>query len=155
MARKRPRTGLRTRRSEEPTFVVLVGEGTDWQAEMGTLLALEGYRIDWVPGLHAALAMTERNAVQALFVAARPLAASDVLLLGHIREASPGTAVVVVTKTPTDPDLKRAFESGATAFLSWPASTEALRQAIERGDFRPRPRPRVRRRANEGTVNED
>jgi DNA-binding NtrC family response regulator len=113
--------------------VVLVGEGPDWQPDMGSLLALNGYRIDWVAGLAAALSRLEGGGVQALFVAARPLAASDLLVLRRIREASPATAVVVVTKTPTDPDLKRAFESGATAFLSWPAGSNALRHAIERG----------------------
>ena len=71
----------------------------------------------------------------------RPLAASDLLLLRRIRELSPRTAVVVVTKTPTDPDLKRAFESGATAFLSWPASNDAVRHAIDRGTPWPRRHP--------------
>jgi DNA-binding NarL/FixJ family response regulator len=71
--------------------------------------------------------------MRALFVAARPLAASDLLLLRLVRETSPGTAIVVVTRTPTHPDLKRAFESGATAFLSWPASIDSLRQAIASG----------------------
>jgi DNA-binding NtrC family response regulator len=99
---------------------------------MGTLLALEGFRIDWVSGLDAALPRLETGNVLALLVAARPLAASDLLLLRRIREASPRTAIVVVTKTPTDPDLKRAFESGATSFLSWPAAADAVRHAIER-----------------------
>ncbi len=70
-------------------------------------------------------------------VGGAPLAASDILLLRRVREASPRTAIVVVTRTPTHPDLKRAFESGATAFLSWPASTDALRQAIESGEPSP------------------
>ena len=116
-----------------PKRVVLVGEAPDWQPELGILLSSEGYATDRVAQLDAVLPMLANGAVQALFLAAGPLAASDLFLLRRIREVSPRTAVVVVTKTPTDPDLKRAFESGATAFLSWPASNDAVRHAIDRG----------------------
>jgi DNA-binding NarL/FixJ family response regulator len=54
-------------------------------------------------------------------------------MLQRARERWPGTAIVVITRRPNDPDVKRAFECGATAFLSWPASTEALRCAIASG----------------------
>ena len=112
---------------------MLVGEAPDWQAELGILLNREGYATDRVAQLESVPAMLDGGAVQALFLAAGPLGASDLLLLRRIREVSPRTAVVVVTRTPTDPDLKRAFESGATAFLSWPISTDAVRHAIDRG----------------------
>ena len=92
----------------------------------------EGYATE-LAELRTVVPLLEATAVQALLVVARPLGASDLLILRHIREASPRTGIVFVTKTPTSPDLKRAFESGATAFLSWPASTEALRQAIQSG----------------------
>jgi DNA-binding NtrC family response regulator len=100
---------------------------------LGSLLAHEGYATDRVRQLDDVLPLLERSAMQALLVASRPYAASDLLLLRRIRELSPRTAIVVVTRSPTDPDLKRAFESGATAFLSWPASTDAVRHAIDRG----------------------
>jgi DNA-binding NtrC family response regulator len=110
-----------------------VGEAPDWQPDLGILLSNEGYAIDRVAQLDAVLPSLAGTAVQAILLAARPLAATDLLILRRIRESSPRTAVVVVTKTPTDPDLKRAFESGATAFLSWPASSDAVRHAIDRG----------------------
>jgi len=116
-----------------PKLVVLVGDAPDWEPELGILLSREGYATNRVGQLDAVLPLLGSGTVQALFVAARPLAASDLLLVRWIREVSPRTAIVVVTKTPTDPDLKRAFESGATAFLSWPASADAVRHAIERG----------------------
>jgi len=124
--------GQGTVKRQKPGRVVLVGESPDWQGELGLLLTHEGYATDRVPRLDAVVPLLAGGSVQALFVAALPLAASDLLLVRRIREVSPRTAVVAVTRTPTDPDLKRAFESGATAFLSWPASTEALRQAIDR-----------------------
>jgi DNA-binding NtrC family response regulator len=116
----------------DPRLVVLVGEAPDWLPELKVLLSSEGYATGHVAQLGAVLPVLANGAVQALFLAAGPLAASDLLLLRSIRETSPGTAVVAVTKTPTDPDLKRAFESGATAFLSWPASHDAVRHAIDR-----------------------
>jgi DNA-binding response OmpR family regulator len=118
--------------SPKPRLVVLVGNAPEWPPELGILLSTEGYATDRVAQLDAALPMLAGGAVQAVLLAAGPLAASDLLVLRRIREASPGTAIVVVTKTPTDPDLKRACESGATAFLSWPASSDAVRHAIDR-----------------------
>jgi DNA-binding response OmpR family regulator len=116
-----------------PKLVVLVGEGADWPPEVETLLGTEGYRTDHIGRLEGILPVLAAREVQAVLVAASPLAATDLLLLRRLRETWPHTAIVVLTRTPTDPDLKRAFESGATAFLSWPASTDALRRAIEPG----------------------
>ena len=116
--------------------VVLVGEVPDWQPELGALLAAQGYGAQLVPRLEAAVPLLAGGAAAAVFLAAGPLAASDLLLLRRIRETSPRTAVVVVTKTPSAPDVKRAFESGATSFLSWPASSDAVRQAIDAGAIR-------------------
>lgn len=129
---KAPRRRSAPDESQDPNVVVLVGEAPDWQRELGILLGGQGYSTDRVAQLDAVLPILTRGAVQALFLTAGPLAASDLLLLQRIRQVSPRTAVVVVTKTPTDPDLKRAFESGATSFLSWPASSEAVRHAIDR-----------------------
>ncbi len=116
-----------------PKVVLLVGDGRDWPPELESLLTREGYATDRLAEFDAVVPLLENAAVRALLVFARPLGASDLLVLRRIRQASPQTGIVVVTKTPTSPDLKRAFESGATAFLSWPASTEALRQAVESG----------------------
>ena len=110
-----------------------MGHAPEWQPELGTLLRREGYAIERVAQLDAVVPSFAAGAVQALFLAAGPLAATDLLLLRRIREHWPRTAVVVVTRTPTDPDLKRAFESGATAFLSWPASNDVVRHAVDRG----------------------
>jgi DNA-binding response OmpR family regulator len=128
-----------------PKVVLLVGDGRDWPPELESFLTREGYATDRLAEFDAVVPLLESAAVRALLVVARPLGASDLLVLRRIRQASPQTGIVVLTKTPTSPDLKRAFESGATAFLSWPASTEALRQAVESGGVpastgaRPRP----------------
>ena len=117
-------------------LIVLVGEGPSWLPEMGSLLIREGYGVERVARLEGAQPFLDRGKVRALVFASGPVAATDLLVLGRIREASPRTAVVVVTLAANDPDLKRAFESGATAFLSWPASLDALRHAIDPGAHR-------------------
>lgn len=134
------------RREPAPTEVLVVGNDRDWPPELTTALGRDGYRSDHVAELSLVPSLLTDGRVRAVFVSAAPLGASDLLALRRLREASPRTAIVVVTKTPTDPDLKRAFESGATAFLSWPASADALRHAIESGAarFGRIPRPPVR-----------
>lgn len=112
--------------------MLVVGEALDFHPDLVALLG-EGYVAHPVPRLEATLPLIEGGGVQALILAAGPRAASDLLLLRRIRAASPRTSVVVVSRTTTDPDLKRAFESGATAFLSWPASSDAVRHAIDPG----------------------
>jgi len=113
--------------------VVLIGHPRDWPPDFESLLTAEGYAAGHLPELESVVPIVEVVAVRALFVVARPLGASDLLILRRIRQTSPQTGIVVVAKSPTSPDLKLAFESGATAFLSWPASREALRQAVDSG----------------------
>jgi DNA-binding response OmpR family regulator len=113
--------------------VLLVGNEREWPSELKATLDRDGYAADSVADLSLVPSLLAKGRVRALFALARPLGASELLVWRRLREASPRTAIVVFTKTPTDADLKRAFESGATAFLSWPASTEALRHAIDSG----------------------
>ena len=114
-----------------------MGESPDWRSELEALLSAEGFVTYSVSHLGLVSPMLAGGMVQAVFLAARPLLATDLLLLQRIRETSPRTAIVAVTKTPSDPDLKRAFESGATAFLSWPATRDTVRRAIDRGTLVP------------------
>jgi DNA-binding NtrC family response regulator len=116
-----------------PRAVVLVGDPRDWPPDFESLLTAEGYAAGHLPELEAVIPIIEAAAVRALFVVARPLGASDLLILRRIRRTSPQTGIVVVARSATNPDVKLAFESGATAFLSWPASTEAVRQAVDSG----------------------
>jgi len=120
-----------------PSRAVLVGDDRDWPPDFEDCLGRDGYVVDHVTELSLVPPLFAHGSMRALFVAARPLAASDLLLLRRVRQTCPRTAIVVVARTPTHPDLKRAFESGATAFLSWPASMDALRQAIQSGDVPP------------------
>jgi len=125
--------GSRARVTAGPGSVLLVGNDVDWPSDLKATLDRSGYTAETVADLSSLPLLLARRPIRALFAFARPLGASELLAWRRLREASPRTAIVVFTDTPTDSDLKRAFESGATAFLSWPASTEALRHAIESG----------------------
>lgn len=114
-----------------PDQVVLVGRAPAGPPDLLGELEREGYRTQHVARLDGVLPLLGDERLCAVIVGAHAFSASDLLLLRRVREHSPGTAVVVVGRAPTDPDLKQAFESGATAFLSWPSTPGALRQAVE------------------------
>jgi len=117
----------------ERQVVLLVGQAGEWPPELLASLVGEGYLVDRIPELELAPTLLREQGVRALLVVGRPLGANEILTLRRCRQLSPRTGIVVVTANPTQPDLKRAFESGATAFLSWPASSDALRRALESG----------------------
>ena len=107
--------------------------GRDWPRELEDTLGRDGYSVDHVDELASVPALVVNGETQALFVTDRPLAASDLLILRRVRQSAPRVAIVVVATSPGRPDPSRALENGATAFLSWPASADALRQAIRSG----------------------
>lgn len=115
--------------------VVLVGAPDEWPEELVGCITRQGYAALRIGDLIAAPAFLRNGAVKALLVGARPFGAKELLILRECRQLSPGTAIVVITTRPTQPDLKRAFESGATAFLSWPAPNHVVRQALASGGF--------------------
>jgi DNA-binding response OmpR family regulator len=124
--------------------VLLVGDDRDWPVDLRTGLEVGGYEARGVLDLSLVPTLVASGSIRALLVLARPLGASELLVLRSVREDAPHTAIVAVTQKLSDPDLKRAFESGATAYLSWPASADALRQAVESGTL-PAPGARGRR----------
>jgi DNA-binding NtrC family response regulator len=121
----------RRRRGPIDEAVLFVSDTTDWPAALIAAVARDGYVALRVDDLTTARAFLGKGGVKALFMIARPLGAKDVLVLRECRRAFPATAIVAMTTASNQPDLKRAFESGATAFLSWPADPDVVRQALE------------------------
>ena len=119
--------------AQSPRRCVLLLGADHWPEDLEARLVEHGYSTRSVSDLQVVAAQISDVAVVALFVPARPLGAREVLALRRIREASPDTAIVVLTRSASDPDVKRAFESGATTFLSWPFSSDSLRQALGSG----------------------
>jgi DNA-binding NtrC family response regulator len=113
--------------------VLFVSDGTDWPAALIAAVARDGYVVLRIDDLTTARSFLGNRGIKALFMRARPLGANDVLVLRECRRLSPATAIIAMTMASNQPDIKRAFESGATAFLSWPAAPDAVRQALESG----------------------
>jgi DNA-binding NtrC family response regulator len=113
--------------------VLIVGRSASWPRDLVRTIADEGYTIRPVDDVAEVPILVRAGGVSAVFLHARGLGTRDLLALRAAREDSPRTAVVVMSPTSTPPELKRAIDSGATSFLSWPASIEVLRQVLRSG----------------------
>jgi DNA-binding NarL/FixJ family response regulator len=96
------------------------------------LIARDGAFVVRLADLGEAPAFLRASPVTALIVNADRLGLKGVVALRECRRVSPTTAVVVVATTAAR-GLKDALEGGATAFLSWPAPPEVVRQALRSG----------------------
>ena len=96
------------------------------------LVGRDGALVARLADLGDAPALLSSSEVKALIVSANHLGLKGKVALRECRRISPATAVVVVATTATH-GLKDALEGGATAFVSWPASPDILRRAIQGG----------------------
>lgn len=113
--------------------IIFVDGAFEWPDALRTLLQGEGYVAVHTSEMDSLPELLLRGSVAAVLVGARPLGAKDLLTLQECRGVFPGVAVVVLATPPAQPELKRAFDIGATAFLSWPAPIEAVRRALASG----------------------
>lgn len=103
------------------------------------MVAGEGYVVVRIHDVALAPFFVLGGGVVALLADARRLDLQELLALRQCREKAPATAVVMVsTAIRASSDVKRALESGATAFLSWPAPIDVLREALRSGMKEPR-----------------
>jgi len=118
----------------------MAGYEHEWPADFEAFVARElvgrdGALVARLAELGEAPSLLSSNDVTALIVNVRQLGLRGKVALQECRRISPATAVVVVA-TDAAHGLKDALESGATAFVSWPASPEVLRRALlTRGDL--------------------
>jgi hypothetical protein len=94
-----------------------------------------GYTLRRVVDLGEAAGLLTAGRAGAVLITAGPFSHKDLLALGLCRAAAPTAAVVLVTTDPPTawPDVKLALESGATAFLRWPAVPHVVRRALGSG----------------------
>jgi DNA-binding NarL/FixJ family response regulator len=113
--------------------VVLLGAPEVWPQELQRLLDPDEWEFVLVADLEDLPTRLRDGAVQAVLMMPRSWSGRELLTLRECRALSPRTALVVMAENPVEPALKRAFEHGATSFLRWPASPEAVLQAISSG----------------------
>lgn len=119
---------------QPPLHLAMAGYEHEWPADFEAFVARElvgrdGALIARLAELGEAAALLSSNEVNALIVNASQLGLKGKVALQECRRISPATAVVVVATTAAH-GLKDALESGATAFVSWPAPPEVLRRAL-------------------------
>lgn len=119
---------------QHPPHLALAGYEHEWPADFEAFVARElvgrdGAIVARLAELGEAPSLLSSNEVAALIVNASQLGLKGKAALQECRRISPATAVVVVATTSAH-GLKDALESGATAFISWPASPEVLRRAL-------------------------
>jgi DNA-binding response OmpR family regulator len=111
--------------------IVVGGAEASWGAELEAFLAHHGYRSARVPELAMAPFLLLSRGVTALILEARRLGASDLAALARVRRLAPEVSIIAVASESAPAELKRAFEQGATTFVSWPAPDWVLLAALE------------------------
>jgi DNA-binding NarL/FixJ family response regulator len=118
----------------EPAHLVLAGYEHEWPADFEAFVARElvgrdGALVARLVELGEAPAFLSSSDVTALIVNASQLGLRGKVTLRECRRISPATAVVVIATSATH-GPKDALEGGATAFVSWPAAPDVVRQAL-------------------------
>lgn len=121
----------------EPLHLVLAGYEHEWPADFEVFVARElvgrdGALVARLAEVGEAPSFLSSSEVTALILNAKRLGLKTKATLRECRRISPATAIVVVATNLTH-GLKDALEGGATAFLSWPASPEVVRRALQSG----------------------
>jgi len=112
------------------SIVLLVGATGVWPEELTKLLDPDDWDFVVLKELEDVPSQLKKGSVRAVVMTPRAWSGRELLVLRECRSDSPQTAFVVMAEDPVGPALKRAFENGATAFLRWPASPEALLHAL-------------------------
>jgi DNA-binding NtrC family response regulator len=123
---------MRTKTLEPPRLVLLIGADKAWPEELLKHLNPQDWRFELVERLEALPARLAANPIHAVVVAPRKDGAPQLSMLRACRACAPRTALVVMSEAPATPGLRRAIEGGPSAFLAWPASPDAVLEAIYR-----------------------
>jgi len=120
-----------------PLHLALAGYENEWPADFeafvaGELVGRDGALVARLAELSDAPAFLSSSDVTALIVNSSRLGLRGKVALRECRRISPRTAVVVVA-TSAGRGLKDALESGATAFVAWPAAADVVRRALRSG----------------------
>ncbi len=115
---------------KERRVVVLIGASAVWSQELLRLLPAEEWAVERLADLEEVPGRLARGPVCAILTTPRQWSGRELALLRECRARAPETAYRVMAEDPAAPDLKRAFEHGATAFVRWPSSPEVVLRAI-------------------------
>ena len=108
--------------------VILVEDGLPGAEEIASVLSARRYRVARVRDLAMVPFLLLSGGVSAVLLGGGGLGQRDVMALQRFRKAVPGMRIVVVASGPAE--MKRALDSGATAFVPWPAPARVVLDAL-------------------------
>jgi DNA-binding response OmpR family regulator len=124
--------------------VILVEEPIHpWVAAIERMLSERRFRIARVRELAMVPYLLLAGGVSALFLSGRRLGRSDLDTLQKCRKLAPTLRVIVIAARGAAGDMKHALESGATAWLEWPADEAVVLEALRDGGSTAAPRRAV------------
>ena len=113
------------------TSLLLVDGDEAFRRQAGAELARAGYRVETAAGLAVARRLLGSRQFRLIVLDVRLADGSGLDLLSEIKEASPTTAVVVLTPDTASEEAVRAMKQGAADILSKPFKMEALAAVLE------------------------
>jgi DNA-binding NarL/FixJ family response regulator len=116
-----------------PRAVIVVQAEKEWPAELLQMIAQAGYQAVRIADFRLVPFFVLAGGVAAVVIDAAGLDMLGRLTLRSCRLLSRTTAIVVASLDDGSPAVMRALESGATAFLPWPATADVVAQALRSG----------------------
>ena len=113
------------------TSLLLVDGDETFRRHAGAELARAGYHVETAAGLAVARRLLGSRQFRLIVLDVRLADGSGLELLSEIKEASPTTAVVVLTPDTASEEAVRAMKQGAADILSKPFKLEALGAVLE------------------------
>lgn len=111
-------------------FALLVGDDPDVRSALSMVLAPEGWTIEEVADLSAALTAVEVRAFDLVVTSRHSSGEEDVKFLRKVRRISPHARVIILTDDSSPEDVIASMREHAFGYLSQGLSVEALAQTV-------------------------
>jgi two-component system, NtrC family, response regulator len=112
--------------------IIVIDDEVNAAAALETLLREDGYEVERAHDARAGLALLERVAADVVLTDLRMPGMDGIELLGRIKEARPGTMVILMTAYGTVKTAVKAMKLGAEDYLGKPIDVEELEVILQR-----------------------
>lgn len=113
-----------------PGYALLVGGDPDLRSALSLVLAPEGWVLEEVPDLEAALAAARARDLQLVVTSRESSGEEDVQFLRHVRRIRPHARVIIVADESKPEDVIASMREHAFGYLSRGLSVDALAQTV-------------------------
>jgi len=112
------------------TTALVVRSGEDLDELLTSVLAKEGWSIQWVGDNHEALAIASTTPLDLVITGRKTRALEDVELLRRIRSARPHMRLIILTDKWVPGDVVAAMREGAFSYFSAPFEPSAIAEIV-------------------------